>query len=156
MIEPEVERMGVSWLCKYVPRPEARARLFCFPHAGVGSSFYRLWAIGLPIDLEVCPVQLPGRENRLHEPALTSIPELVDALVPALLPHMDLPFAFFGHSMGAVIAAEVTRALSDAGRGLPQHLMVSGRRPPSPRFTPCLTPNSSRKSIDAIGEFRGR
>jgi medium-chain acyl-[acyl-carrier-protein] hydrolase len=122
--------MSVSWLCKHAPRPQARARLFCFSSAGVGSSAYRLWPGALPVSLEVCPVQLPGRENRLRETPLANIAALVDALVPALLPHLDLPFAFFGHSMGAVLASEVARALAGAGASLPKHIIVSGRRPP--------------------------
>jgi medium-chain acyl-[acyl-carrier-protein] hydrolase len=122
--------MSVGWLCKHAPRPQARARLFCFPSAGVGGSAYRLWPAALPPSLEVCPVQLPGRENRLREAPLANISALVDALVPALLPHLDLPFAFFGHSMGAVLASEVARALAGAGGSLPKHLIVSGRRPP--------------------------
>lgn len=122
--------MGTGWLCKHSPRPHAVARLFCFPYAGTGSSAYRLWGAGLPPSLEVCPVQLPGRENRLREPALTSIAALVDALTPALAPHLDLPFAFFGHSMGAVLAVEVARAMESRGMPQPRHLFVSGRRPP--------------------------
>lgn len=118
------------WLLKHLPRPQARARLFCFPHAGVGASTYRLWPKGLPEELEVCALQTPGRENRLREPALSSLPKLVEALVPVLLPHLELPFAFFGHSMGAVLASEVARALVAAGAPSPSHLVVSGRRPP--------------------------
>jgi medium-chain acyl-[acyl-carrier-protein] hydrolase len=56
---------------------------------------------------------------------------IVDALVPALLPHMDRPFAFFGHSMGSVVAYEVARDLVRRGAPTPEHLFVSGRRPPS-------------------------
>lgn len=122
--------MSVTRLQSREPRPPARARLFCFPYAGVGGSVYRLWQNGLPHSLEVCTVNLPGREQRFREAPRTSIDELVDELVPALLPHLDLPFCIFGHSMGAVLASEVTRALAEAGNPLPQHLFVSGRRPP--------------------------
>jgi len=122
--------MCVSRLRSRQPGTPVRARLFCFPYAGVGGSVYRLWPNGLPASLEVCTVQLPGREQRLREPAKTSIVELVRELVPAFQPFLDLPFVMFGHSMGAVLASEVTRALADAGDPLPQHLLVSGRRPP--------------------------
>lgn len=121
--------MTTPWLQRFVPRPHARARLFCFHYAGVGASVYRLWPAALPADLEVCAVQLPGRGNRLREPALPSIPALVEALLPELRPQLDLPFAFFGHSMGAVLASEVARALHRHGP-TPRHLLVSGRRPP--------------------------
>ena len=119
-----------AWVSRSKPRPQARARLFCFPHAGAGASAYRLWPNGLPADLEVCAIQLPGRESRLREASLDSIPELVHALIPALEPHLDLPFAFFGHSLGAVIASEVARTLEQRGGPLPAHLVVSARRPP--------------------------
>jgi medium-chain acyl-[acyl-carrier-protein] hydrolase len=122
--------MSVSRLRSRQPGTAVRARLFCFPHAGVGGSVYRTWPNGLPASLEVCAMQLPGREQRIREPAKTSITELVQELVPAFLPHLDLPFAVFGHSMGAVLASEVTHALAEAGHPLPQHLLVSGRRPP--------------------------
>ena len=122
--------MNSAWLVRHAPRPQARARLFCFPYAGVGGSVYRLWPVGLPVELEVCAVQLPGRENRLRETAVSSIPELVELLVPALSPYLDRPFAVFGHSMGAVLASEFVRALAVSGGPLPRHLIVSGRRPP--------------------------
>ncbi len=119
-----------SWLLRTAPRPSARARLFCFSNAGVGASVYRRWPAGLPEALEVCAVQLPGRETRFREPAMTSLPAIVEALVPALLPELDRPFAFFGHSMGAVVANEVARALDARGAPQPRHLFASARRPP--------------------------
>jgi surfactin synthase thioesterase subunit len=79
----------------------------------------------------MCAVQLPGRENRLRETAVDSIPAIVDLLLPALSPYLDRPFAVFGHSMGAVLAAEFVRALAASSGPLPGHLIVSGRRPPS-------------------------
>lgn len=122
--------MSNSWLQRPVPRPRAQTRLFCFPYAGVGAAVYRSWPTGLPEEVEMCAIQLPGRANRLHEPACASIPALVNSLMHALLPHLDLPFAFFGHSMGAVLAYEVVRALHSCGGPLPKHLVLSSRRPP--------------------------
>ena len=119
------------WLQRFTPRPAARARLFCFHHAGVGAAVYRPWLAGLPAELELVAVQLPGRANRLDEPPIDRMPALIDALLPALRPELDdKPFAFFGHSMGAVLAAEVARALQAAGAPVPAQLIVSGRRPP--------------------------
>lgn len=122
--------MTGAWLIRHQPRPGASARLVCFPHAGVGASAYRQWARALPEQLEICAVQLPGRESRLAEARVPSIPALVEALVPALVPELDRPFAFFGHSMGAVLAFEVARALEERGGPAPAHLVVSARRPP--------------------------
>jgi len=121
---------STPWLQCFTPRPDARARLICFPHAGVGAAVYRPWSAGLPAALEVVAVQLPGRANRLDEAPVASLDALVQALLPQLLPELDRPFAFFGHSMGAVLASEVARALQAAGLPQPRQLVVSGRRPP--------------------------
>jgi medium-chain acyl-[acyl-carrier-protein] hydrolase len=122
--------MKELFLQRFIPRPNAKLRLFCFPYAGAAATVYRLWPADLPADVEVCAIQLPGRGNRLAEAPLTSMPALVDALVPALLPHLDLPFAFFGHSMGAVVAYEVAHALAAGSDPMPWQLFLSGRRPP--------------------------
>lgn len=121
--------MNSLWLQRFTPRPNARARLFCFPHAGGSAAVYRPWVASLPAEVELCAIQLPGRANRLREPALKHLPELVSALVSALQPHLDLPFAFFGHSMGAVVATEVVRVMQATGAPMPRHLFASGRRP---------------------------
>jgi surfactin synthase thioesterase subunit len=122
--------LNAPWILRTAPRPRARARLFCFPHAGGGASAFRTWPGGLPSDVEVCAIQLPGRESRIRERPLESLPAMVEALVSALARELDRPFAFFGHSMGAVLAAEVARALAARGEPLPGHLVVSARRPP--------------------------
>lgn len=121
---------GGVWLQKFVPRPEARLRLICFHHAGAGAAVYRTWGRGLPAAIEVVAVQLPGRANRLKEPAIESVGGMVDGLLPELRAQLDRPYALFGHSMGAVIAAEVAAALLRDGAPAPQHLFLSGRRPP--------------------------
>jgi len=117
-----------AWLRFRQSNPAASLRLFCFPYAGGSASVYRNWT-DLPPEIEVCPVQLPGRDERFREPAFTRADALCDALVVALADHLDRPFAIFGHSMGAIIAYELTRRLQ--ARGLsPRHLFVSGQRAP--------------------------
>jgi medium-chain acyl-[acyl-carrier-protein] hydrolase len=107
----------------------ARQRLFVFPHAGAGASAYRL-APYLPDTVEVCAVQLPGRENRFTEAALTSLDDAVAVLTPFIAGHTDLPYAFFGHSMGTLIAFETARRLRALGMRLPDRLFLSGMRSP--------------------------
>ena len=118
------------WITRPRPRPHAYLRLFCIPHAGGGASAFRAWGDALPVDVEVCPVQLPGREARMGEPAISRMEPLVDALSRAIRPYEDLPIAFFGHSNGALIAFELARRLRREGRHLPVHLFASGRRAP--------------------------
>lgn len=105
-------------------------RLFCLPYAGGGASIYRLWPSELPADIDVCAIQLPGRESRLRDPAFTALSPLVHSLAQALLPALDLPFALTGHSMGALIAFELARLLRREHGLSPLHLFVSARRAP--------------------------
>ena len=127
-----------GWLQWPMARSDAALRLFCFHPAGVGASVYRQWGFGLPSSVEVAAVQLPGRANRLKEPPVADIPLLVDALVLNLAPHFEGRFAFFGHSMGAVLAHELAHALRIRGLPSPSHLIVSGRKAPTVanRFPP--------------------
>ena len=123
--------MTTPWLYRPAVRADARARLFCFTHAGVSAVVYRPWAEALPRELEVCAIQLPGRGTRMREAPVASIAALVDAVLPAIRPALDLPFAFFGHSMGALLSREVAGALAASGGPVPGQLIVSGRRPPA-------------------------
>lgn len=117
------------WVAYASAPARLRLRLFVFPHAGSGSAVYRAWAGALPPDVQLALVQLPGREARFAEPPFRRMRDLVDALVPALVPHLDVPSAFFGHSMGAHVAFEAARALRAQGRE-PVHLVASGNRAP--------------------------
>jgi medium-chain acyl-[acyl-carrier-protein] hydrolase len=120
------EPWGVRWR----PVSDVRLRLFCLPHTGGGAVAYRTWASRLPADVEVVAVRLPGREARFRERPFDRIEGLVPALVQGLAPLMDRPFAWFGHSMGALLAYEACRAIRDAGGPEPARLLVSGRRAP--------------------------
>ena len=137
------------WLAYREVKPHARLRIFCFPYAGGGASIFRGWTALLPADLEVCPVQLPGREGRLREAPFTHMEPMVNALVDALQPYFDLPFVLFGHSMGAAIAFELTRELRRRGRPQPLHLFAAGRRAPHLHrrtCAPCTPPADRSRS----------
>ena len=105
-------------------------RLLCFPYAGAGASAFRDWQGGLPGDMEVCAVQIPGRENRIGEPPHDALASLLPPLVDALRPLLDEPFAIFGHSMGALIGFEFTRDVRRRYGLEPVHLFVSSHRAP--------------------------
>jgi medium-chain acyl-[acyl-carrier-protein] hydrolase len=105
-------------------------RLFCLPHAGGGVTGYRSWSAELPVSVQVCPVLLPGRETRLSEPLCTELDTLVDQMDRELRPWLDIPYAVFGHSMGALLAFEWVRRLRRDGVPMPAWLFLSGRRAP--------------------------
>jgi surfactin synthase thioesterase subunit len=88
---------------------------------------YNIWKRFLPAFVEVCPVQIPGREVRLAEPSYTDCSRLIAEMTAALAGYMDKPYAIFGHSMGSLLALDLARSLRSAGHPEPSYLFVSGR-----------------------------
>jgi len=139
------------------PRPgQRRVRLILLPHAGGGANTYRLWPAMMPPGVDVRPVQLPGRERRFSELPIARMDTLLDALVPALLPLFDLPFALFGHSMGACIAHALALRLADLGLPRPCLLIASGREAPHlPRRQPSLHTLAEPDFLDSLRRLNG-
>lgn len=110
--------------------PQARLRLFCFPYAGGDSHIYQAWPTILPSWIEVAPIQLPGRGRRLHLEPYADLTKLVADLADAIEPLLDRDYAFFGHSMGALIAFELARQIRRLDGPAPRALFASGFRAP--------------------------
>jgi medium-chain acyl-[acyl-carrier-protein] hydrolase len=119
-----------SWVVSPRPKPQARLRLFCFPYAGGGASVFYAWINSLPHDIEVCPIQLPGRQGRSEVPPHTEMGPLVEALAQGIESYLDKPFAFFGHSLGAKISFELARHLRTQGAAMPVYQFFSGSNAP--------------------------
>lgn len=118
------------WLLPCKRQERAVVRLFCLPYAGGGASVFRPWCQRLQQSVEIHPVQLPGRENRLSDPPFRNARELVETLAEALAPYLDKPFALFGHSMGAIIAFELARHLRRVQGVEPAYMFFSAHRAP--------------------------
>jgi medium-chain acyl-[acyl-carrier-protein] hydrolase len=145
-----------SWIVYPQPNPQASIRLFCFPYAGAGASIFRAWATQLPPEIEVCAIQLPGRETRIREPLFTQLAPLLQSLIPTLLPHLNRPFAFFGHSLGSVICFEVARHLHKIKHTSPLHLFFSARQAPGkPDLHPPIHQLPDTQFLDELRRFNG-
>lgn len=133
------------------PNPDARMRLFCLPFAGGGASTYYGWPQAFPRDVEIRAVQLPGRESRLFEPRIKSAPVLAQAVADAIGPYLDLPFALFGYSMGALLVFETARVLRRRGHALPAHLFVASMHAPHvPPAVPSLANLPEQELLNAV------
>ncbi|WP_433256793.1 thioesterase II family protein [Streptosporangium sp. CA-135522] len=111
------------------PLPHAALRLLCLPYAGAGAGVFHPWPAALAPGVEVLGVQLPGRENRIVEPAEIDLAELADAVADAAVAD-GRPYALYGHSLGARLAFEVTRLLRRTGAPLPARLYMGAARAP--------------------------
>jgi medium-chain acyl-[acyl-carrier-protein] hydrolase len=135
--EPASPKLAGSWfvcskgsMSTNTGREADALRLFCFPYAGGSASIFRTWHSSLPNWVDIHSVQPPGRANRIAEPPFTRIAELTAMLGASLLPLLDRPFAFFGHSLGALVSFEVARWLRRGHDLSPAHLFVAARRAP--------------------------
>jgi len=145
------------WLIRQ-PNAARRLRLFCFPYSGGNAVSFSPWQRELDPAIEVCAVQLPGRGARFREKPYTSFSALIETLAE-LIKHQDqLPFVFFGHSLGALMAFELARYCRQHGLPLPAHLFASGCNAPAFR-----SKTKSRRLheleddalIDALKDFNG-
>ncbi|WP_371244444.1 thioesterase II family protein [Streptomyces pimonensis] len=124
-----------SWVVRSsTERDVCGIRLVCFPQAGGGTLAYRPWMAMLSPDVDVLPVVLPGRDSKFSEPPITDLILLAQAAAEGLQPVLfgqehAVSYALFGHSLGAVLAYETARILSDAHHP-PALLIVSGSAPP--------------------------
>ncbi|MFI7359260.1 alpha-hydroxy-acid oxidizing protein [Streptomyces avidinii] len=128
---PPVAAAGrtTGWIRIPHPRPDAAARLVCFPHAGGAANAFTALSAGLPEDIELLAVQYPGRQDRRAEPCAEDIRELAAGVAGALASRSDLPLFLLGHSMGALVAFETARLLEE--HGAVARLFVSAARPPA-------------------------
>lgn len=145
------------WFNTYSLPQQGQARVFAFPYSGAGSMAYFQWAKHCQgSNVDFIGVQLPGRENRLREKPVADLAVLLAALLPAITPLLDKPFVFFGHSMGALLAFELCRALRKQGLPLPQHLFVSAfRAPDMPNPNRELHRLSDQGIIDSLRQYGG-
>lgn len=144
------------WIAYHQPLPNAQLRLCCFHHAGGGASAFRQWGQWLqPYGIELCPIQLPGRENRLGEQPTTDLPHVIDQLMQVLARYTDLPLAFFGHSMGGLIAFYLAQRFQQRGRPL-RRLIISATTPPHLAPTElAIHQLPDHAFIDAVARFNG-
>ena len=99
-----------KWIIKFGNKKAHVYNLFCIPMAGSGATLYRDWQKFFDF-LNVCPIQLPGRENRITEELVDDPFELVDMMYEGIKGMLDMPFSIFGHSMGGFLAYELVKKI---------------------------------------------
>jgi surfactin synthase thioesterase subunit len=154
-MNPVVNPSPTRWARRFLaPHPAPALRVFCFPYAGAGASIFHDWRLPAHLAAEVWAVQPPGRENRRDEPPVRRLDLLVAAYAEQLAPLLDRPFAFFGHSMGALAAFELTRLLRRRGDPLPARLLLAAHRAPHlPPTREAISPLRWEPFLDRLREM---
>ncbi len=142
------------WIRRFRAAPEAPVQLVCLPHAGGTASYYRPLARLLLAEAEVLAVQYPGRQNRFNEPCVDNFEELTERTLAAVQSALDRPVALFGHSMGSLLAFEVTRRLEAEGIK-PLALFASAKQPPARHVVELPREATDAELISEIAALNG-
>jgi len=131
-------------------------RLICFPYGGGTASLFHSWKEHFPNGIQVSPIELPGRVARIGEPMPASIAELVDRILDEAAPYFDRPVSLFGHSLGALIAFELARAM-ERRRMFPPARMIAAacRAPHVPRRQPPIYHLKDQEFIQGLARMNG-
>jgi medium-chain acyl-[acyl-carrier-protein] hydrolase len=120
------------WIEFRPKRHEAQARVLCVPYAGGSAQVYHMLARGMPENIEVGAIQLPGRWDRRREPFLTRVSEASRHLADEITRLSPIPYALFGYSLGGLIAFETARILArDTKLQQPRALIVAASEAPA-------------------------
>lgn len=90
-----------------IQNDDTRPLIICIPYAGQGAGMYQEVKQHFQLSLNLLPLKLPGRDDRIFEKPAKSIDDLLPDLYLQCQTYLDRPFAFFGHCMGGLIAYEL-------------------------------------------------
>jgi surfactin synthase thioesterase subunit len=150
------DKSSNKWIHFPRPNPAAMLRLFCFHYAGGSAQVFHGWPTHLPSSVEMGAIQLPGRGQRHGEPHARRLEPLSRIVALELLPYLDKPFVFFGHSLGALLCFETARSLRRENRRQPVHLFVSATKAPHRRGSEELLSGLPKNAlVKKLREFNG-
>lgn len=145
-----------NWLYLNRLNPKAKLRVFCFPYSGASASIFLSWLNDIPELIEICPVQLPGRGNRVAEPLIHRLDVIVECTLEGISSYFDTPYIFFGHSFGALLSFELARLIRKTSYPSPIHLFLSGHGAPHlPDLYPKIHHLPHDQLIQKLDEFNG-
>lgn len=145
-----------QWFVSPQPNPGAGTRLFLFPFAGGGPTAFGKWPAAFPGTIETWIAHYPGRGSRHNEPPIRQLTALVENIFQAIQPHLEKPFAFFGHSLGGLVAFELARLLQTQNLPQPGTLFISACGAPHfPDPHPPIHGLPDAEFLKAVEDFNG-
>lgn len=130
-----------------------KRRIFCFHHAGGNASYFNEWKKYVDYETEICKVQLPMREERLDEKMPDSIQELANSFVEENINILEKPFILLGHSMGSIVAFEVSCLLEKSFNKKPLALFVSAAEGPNSKREARFKDLSDENLVNILREY---
>ncbi len=140
-------RTSAKWIIDPQRKANSKLRIFCLPHAGGDISVFKNWSNSLPPEVEVYALQLADQKYPGSKPAFDYLTPLVEDLAEFLLPHLDGKFAFYGHSLGALINFELCRYLRHYHHRQPIHFFVGAQHAPQLAYPYPSLENFSRSEL---------
>lgn len=109
--------------------------LFCIPYAGGSAAGYYKWKRYFEKDIELYAIELAGRGSRVKESKYIDFKSMIEDIYTHICQvnseQPSIPFIIFGHSMGGLLAYEVSQKLLECGNSVPVHIILSGCMPPN-------------------------
>lgn len=105
-------------------------KLFCFAYAGGSAMFYNRWQELIHGNIEIIPVEMPGRGTRFNEKLCNNMEELVEDLYYSIEERLTDEYMFYGHSMGSWIVYFLLERIRKAGVRMPERIFLSGKEAP--------------------------
>lgn len=109
--------------------------LYCIPYAGGSAgAIYAKWKKKLQPYINVVPLELPGRGNRMSEPLCYNMDKIVVDVLERMSSIKERPYAIYAHSMGTVLVYELMKLIKEKGYPQPERIFLSGRKPPHLKY----------------------
>ena len=130
--------------------------LILLPYAGASFYAYRDFPKVVPPRIRCTAIDLPGHGRRLGHPLLTRAHDMVEDILYQIRDLLEMPYAFYGHSMGATLGYLLARRiLRGATHSPPLHLFLSGRTGPTHEREVPLHTLQGKAFVDALVEYGG-
>ena len=103
-----------------------KLKVFCFPYAGGNRYSYNAYKKFATPNIELIFIDYPGHGMRMQQRLLKNLHSIADDVILHHGAQFNHHFAFYGHSMGSLVAYLVCKKLQQSGREMPGHLFLTG------------------------------
>ena len=109
-----------------------KMKLLCIPPSACSAMMYLQWKTYFPEQVEIVPVELPGKGTKFREKLCSSIDEITNSLVDEVIEKTaDDNYSVFGFCSGAVVAFDLVQKLAQKGFRPAAHFIGASSRDPS-------------------------